>query len=97
MDVSFYMQFWIFQQIVDGDEDDEISSSEGSTINGCEPGEMADSVGGDLEEAMDPHQCFPAGENWFCCFLNSKFNQGLCCACPTQHMLLSCFSLPAEV
>ncbi|XP_036065581.1 sodium channel, voltage-gated, type I-like, alpha [Oryzias melastigma] len=61
-------------QIVDGDEDDEISSSEGSTINGCEPGEMADSVGGDLEEAMDPHQCFPAvcRQKFKCCQVNAE-------------------------
>ncbi|KAF6726768.1 Sodium channel protein type 4 subunit alpha [Oryzias melastigma] len=60
--------------IVDGDEDDEISSSEGSTINGCEPGEMADSVGGDLEEAMDPHQCFPAvcRQKFKCCQVNAE-------------------------
>ncbi|RVE58046.1 hypothetical protein OJAV_G00205230 [Oryzias javanicus] len=59
-------------QIVDGDEDDELSSSEGSTINGCEPGEMADSVGGDLEEGMDPNPCFPAvcQQKFKCCQVN---------------------------
>uniref|UniRef100_A0A3P9I943 Sodium channel protein n=1 Tax=Oryzias latipes TaxID=8090 RepID=A0A3P9I943_ORYLA len=53
-------------EIFDEDEDEELSSSEGSTINDYEAGEIADSVGGELEESNDPSPCFPAGENCFC-------------------------------
>lgn len=63
---------WFCQEIFDEDEDEELSSSEGSTINDYEAGEIADSVGGELEESNDPSPCFPAGENWFCCFYKNK-------------------------
>uniref|UniRef100_A0A3B3HDD1 Sodium channel protein n=1 Tax=Oryzias latipes TaxID=8090 RepID=A0A3B3HDD1_ORYLA len=54
------------------DEDEELSSSEGSTINDYEAGEIADSVGGELEESNDPSPCFPAVclQNIKCCQVN---------------------------
>ncbi|XP_023806572.1 sodium channel protein type 2 subunit alpha isoform X1 [Oryzias latipes] len=59
-------------EIFDEDEDEELSSSEGSTINDYEAGEIADSVGGELEESNDPSPCFPAVclQNIKCCQVN---------------------------
>ncbi|KAM9343613.1 LOW QUALITY PROTEIN: sodium channel, voltage-gated, type I-like, alpha [Pholidichthys leucotaenia] len=57
----------------DVDEDDEqLSSSEGSTVNALPAGEGGESLDFEFEEAMDPDACFPAGcvEKFPCCQVN---------------------------
>uniref|UniRef100_A0A8C9ZDK0 Sodium channel protein n=1 Tax=Sander lucioperca TaxID=283035 RepID=A0A8C9ZDK0_SANLU len=61
---------WIYLQIVD--DDDQSSSSEGSTIDGVPGGEGRDSVDFELEESMEPDACFPDGcvQKFPCCQVN---------------------------
>uniref|UniRef100_A0AAQ6IC60 Sodium channel protein n=1 Tax=Anabas testudineus TaxID=64144 RepID=A0AAQ6IC60_ANATE len=53
-------------------DDDELSSSEGSTVDGMAPGEGGESVDFELEEYMDPDACFPDGcvQKFQCCQVN---------------------------
>ncbi|XP_028292386.1 sodium channel, voltage-gated, type I-like, alpha isoform X2 [Gouania willdenowi] len=53
-------------------DDDQISSSEGSTVDGLPLGEGADLFDIELEETMDPDPCFPAGcvRRFKCCQVN---------------------------
>ena len=50
-------------QIVD--DDGQLSSSEGSTIDCLPGGEGGESVDFELEEAMEPDACFPDGEYYY--------------------------------
>ncbi|XP_041857898.1 sodium channel, voltage-gated, type I-like, alpha isoform X1 [Melanotaenia boesemani] len=54
------------------DDDGQFSSSEGSTVDGLPAGEGADSIDFELEEAMEPDACFPAGcvQRSKCCQVN---------------------------
>lgn len=47
------------------DDDDQFSSSEGSTVDGMAGGEGGQSVDFELEECMDPDACFPDGEHYY--------------------------------
>uniref|UniRef100_A0A8C9ZDG0 Sodium channel protein n=1 Tax=Sander lucioperca TaxID=283035 RepID=A0A8C9ZDG0_SANLU len=53
-------------------DDDQSSSSEGSTIDGVPGGEGRDSVDFELEESMEPDACFPDGcvQKFPCCQVN---------------------------
>lgn len=44
------------------DDDGQLSSSEGSTVQGLPCGEGGESVDFELEESMEPDACFPEGE-----------------------------------
>ncbi|XP_074551500.1 sodium channel, voltage-gated, type I-like, alpha isoform X2 [Halichoeres trimaculatus] len=57
---------------IDPDNDDQFSSSEGSTVDGMAGGEGGESVEIDLEEAMEPDSCFPEGcvQKYKCCQVN---------------------------
>ncbi|KAK2839752.1 hypothetical protein Q5P01_013492 [Channa striata] len=46
---------------VNGDDDEQFSSSEGSTVDGMAAGEGGESIDFELEESMDPDACFPDG------------------------------------
>ncbi|KAM3607372.1 uncharacterized protein V6R79_006523 [Siganus canaliculatus] len=54
------------------DDDDQYSSSEGSTIDGPLGGEGAESVDSELAESMEPDACFPDGcvQRCKCCQVN---------------------------
>ncbi|TKS67257.1 Sodium channel protein type 4 subunit alpha [Collichthys lucidus] len=47
------------------DDDDQYSSSEGSTVNGLPAGEGGESIDFELEESMEPDACFPYGEYYY--------------------------------
>lgn len=46
------------------DDDGQLSSSEGSTVNGM-PGGDGDSSDFELEECMEPDACYPDGEHYY--------------------------------
>ncbi|KAK2906120.1 hypothetical protein Q8A73_010063 [Channa argus] len=54
------------------DDDGQLSSSEGSTVDGMAAGEGGDSMDFELEETMDPDACFPDGcvQKFQCCQVN---------------------------
>ncbi|XP_069558597.1 sodium channel, voltage-gated, type I-like, alpha [Brachyistius frenatus] len=54
------------------DDDGQLSSSEGSTVDGGLPGEVGDSVDFESEEATDPDACFPTVcvQKFQCCQVN---------------------------
>ncbi|XP_038576385.1 sodium channel, voltage-gated, type I-like, alpha [Micropterus salmoides] len=56
------------------DDDDQFSSSEGSTVDGMAGGEGGQSVDFELEECMDPDACFPDGcvQKFQCCQVNTE-------------------------
>lgn len=45
------------------DDDDQFSSSEGSTVKGLPCRDGAESLDFDLEESVEPDACFPYGEH----------------------------------
>lgn len=47
------------------DDDDQYSSSEGSTVDGLPAGEGGESIDFELEESMEPDACFPYGEYYY--------------------------------
>lgn len=46
------------------EDDDQFSSSEGSTVDCPLGGERGESVDFELEESMEPDACFPDGEHY---------------------------------
>ncbi|KAG7503029.1 sodium channel protein type 2 subunit alpha-like [Solea senegalensis] len=54
------------------DDDGQLSSSEGSTVDGLPPGEGRESIDFELEESMDPDGCFPEDcvQKFQCCQVN---------------------------
>ncbi|XP_072253198.1 sodium channel, voltage-gated, type I-like, alpha [Leuresthes tenuis] len=56
----------------DDDDDGQLSSSEGSTVDGLPAGEGPDFLDFDFQEAMEPDPCFPAVcvQNVKCCQVN---------------------------
>ncbi|XP_044222779.1 sodium channel, voltage-gated, type I-like, alpha [Thunnus albacares] len=54
------------------DDDGQLSSSEGSTVDYGEGGEGRESIDFELNESMDPDACFPAGcvQKFQCCQVN---------------------------
>lgn len=67
------------------EDDGELSSSEGSTVDGMAAGERVESVDFELEESMDPDECFPDGEYGFSYCHHNFYSQGV--------VLISPFSL----
>ncbi|XP_027146613.1 sodium channel, voltage-gated, type I-like, alpha [Larimichthys crocea] len=55
------------------DDDDQYSSSEGSTVDGLPAGEGGESIDFELEESMEPDACFPYGcvQRFQCCQVNA--------------------------
>ncbi|KAG8000693.1 Sodium channel protein type 2 subunit alpha [Nibea albiflora] len=55
------------------DDDDQYSSSEGSTVDGLQAGEGGESIDFELEESMEPDACFPDGcvQRFQCCQVNA--------------------------
>ncbi|XP_061579555.1 sodium channel, voltage-gated, type I-like, alpha [Cololabis saira] len=54
------------------EDDEELSSSEGSTVDGLPAGQGIDIMEFEIEEAMDPDACFPPGcvQKFKCCQVN---------------------------